>query len=232
MNFDPKLIPAVLIKRYKRFLADVTLPDGSTLTVHCPNSGSMRGCCQPGSDVYLSRSNNPKRKYPHTLEMVRQDSSWIGINTSLTNKLVVEAIKGGQIKELSVFDTLKTEVKTSQHSRLDLLLTQNEKKNYIEIKNCSLVEDGWAMFPDAVTSRGTKHLNELAMLTRKGHEATIFFLVQRMDASRFKPASHIDPLYSETLSKVTDDGVKILVYQAEVTPQSISIVRSLPYEIR
>ncbi len=230
MKFSSPLIPAVLVKRYKRFLADVTLDDGSVLTVHCPNSGSMRGCSTPGSPVRLSRSPNPKRKYPHTLEMVRENGIWIGVNTSLTNKLVVEALKSGQIEEFRVFDALKTEVKTSSSSRLDVMLTCDEKLEYIEIKNCSLVENGCAMFPDAVTARGTKHLLELADLVDKGHGGTILFLVQRMDGSCFKPAAHIDPLYSETLRDVYARGVKILVYQAEVTPESISVVGQLPFD--
>jgi len=231
MNFDQPLTKATLIKRYKRFLADVTLEDGSTLTVHCPNSGSMKGCSAPGSPVMLSRSDNPKRKYPHTLEMVRYHSTWIGVNTLLTNKLVVEAIEQGQIKELLPYDSLRTEVKTSAHSRLDLMLSRQEQRLYVEIKNCSLVKDNRAMFPDAVTSRGTKHLNELARLVSEGHEGIIFFLVQRTDADHFQPAAHIDPLYAETLARVQQDGVKILVYQAQVTPESISVVRSLPFSM-
>lgn len=229
MNFKTPLIHAVLIKRYKRFLADVTLEDGSTLTVHCPNSGSMRGCSTPGSPVCLSTSDNPKRKYPNTLEMIREDSTWIGVNTFLTNKLVVEAIENGQIEELQPYDSIKTEIKTSAHSRLDVMLNRGEKQIYIEIKNCSLVENDCAMFPDAVTSRGTKHLNELARLVQDGHEGYIFFLVQRKDATHFKPATHIDPLYGKTLARVHEHGVKILAYQAEVTPDKISVIRSLPF---
>ncbi len=163
--------------------------------------------------------------------MIRSDSTWIGVNTMLTNKLVVEAIKAGQVTELLPFDSLKTEVKTSAHTRLDLLLTNGDLKKYVEIKNCSLVMDGCAMFPDAVTSRGTKHLNELADLVQNGHMGSLFFLVQRMDATYFKPASHIDPLYSETLSKVHEKGVEILVYQAEVTPENISVIRPLPFSL-
>jgi len=231
MDFTTPLTRAVLIKRYKRFLADVTLEDGLELTVHCPNSGSMRGCSTPGSPVYLSKSDNPKRKYPYTLEMVRENSTWIGVNTFLTNKLVVEAIKNGQIIELSHYDSLKTEVKTSVHSRLDVMLTSGQKKTYIEIKNCSLVKDNCAMFPDAVTSRGTKHLNELVNLIQNGHEGYIFFLVQRMDATNFKPATHIDPLYTKTLTRACEQGVKMVVYQARVTPEKICVVRSLPFTL-
>lgn len=231
MNFTTSLTPAILIRRYKRFLADVLLKDGSELTVHCPNSGSMRGCSAPGSLVYLSRSDNVKRKYPYTLEMVRKNSTWIGVNTSLTNKLVVEAIENEQINELLPFDSLKTEVKTSSDTRLDIMLTKGDSKTFIEIKNCSLAEKGCAMFPDATTKRGTKHLNELIKIVQNGNEGYIFFLVQRMDAVKFKPAAHIDALYSSTLTNAFEHGVKILVYQAEVTPEKISVVRPLTFSM-
>jgi sugar fermentation stimulation protein A len=142
---------------------------------------------------------------------------------------VAEAILDGQIKELQNIDNLKREVVTSKSSRLDLLLERGGEKIYVEIKNCSLVEDGWAMFPDAVTARGTKHLNELASLVEQGHQGIIFFLVQRTDADRFRPASYIDPLYAVTLAAVKKKGVQILVYQAEVLPESIIVQKSIPF---
>lgn len=228
MQFHPPLQAATLIKRYKRFLADVKTDEGTEITVHCPNSGSMRGCSTPGSRVLLSTSPNPNRKYPQTLEMIREGSTWVGVNTMLTNAIVAEAIADGRIKELQGIDTITREVKISQSSRLDLLLEREEKKIYVEIKNCSLVEEGWAMFPDAVTTRGTKHLHELAKLAKKGHQAIIFFCVQRTDAEHFRPAAHIDPLYAQTLAEVAGKGVRILVYQAEVHPHSIQIRKSLP----
>ena len=228
MQFETPLQAATLIKRYKRFLADVTTDEGKEITVHCPNSGSMRGCSTPGSQVMLSTSPNLKRKYPQTLEMVKKDDTWIGVNTMLTNKIVAEAILEGRIKELQDIDTLSREVVTSKSSRLDLLLERGKEKIYVEIKNCSLVEDGWAMFPDAVTTRGTKHLNELAMLVEQGHQGIIFFCIQRTDADRFKPAAHIDPIYAETLAEVSKKGVQILAYQAEVLPQSIIIEKPIP----
>lgn len=231
MKFQTSLIPGTLVKRYKRFLADVTLDDGKSITAHCPNSGSMRGCSTPGSRVYLSTSDNPKRKYPNTLEMIEESGTWIGVNTSLTNKLVVEGIQTGKVPELLPFDSLKQEVKTSDKSRLDIMLTTKEQQIYIEVKNCSLVEDGVAMFPDAVTARGTKHLLELADLVSKGHRGIIFFLVQRTDTDTFTPAAHIDPIYAETLREVTQKGVEILVYQAEVSPKKIEFVRPLPYSL-
>lgn len=228
MQFETPLQAATLVKRYKRFLADVITDKGDEITVHCPNSGSMRGCSTPGSKVMLSTSPNLKRKYPQSLEMVQEGNTWIGVNTMLTNKIVAETILEGRIKELQGIDTLTREVKTSKSSRLDILLERGDEKIYVEIKNCSLVEDGWAMFPDAVTARGTKHLNELASLVKQGYQGIIFFCIQRMDCDRFRPAAHIDPLYAKTLAEVSKKGVKILAYQAEVTPKSIVIQKSIP----
>lgn len=231
MKFTTPLLAATLLRRYKRFLADVRLEDGREITVHCPNSGSMRGCATPGSQVLLSHSDNPGRKYPYTLEMIKDGMTWIGINTMRTNALVAEAIAGGRIAEFPHMDRIQPEIKTSASTRLDLLLTQGDRAIYMEIKNCSLVEDGWAMFPDAVTTRGTKHLHELADLVAHGKEGVIFFCVQRMDADRFRPAVHIDPVYAKALTHVHRQGVRILVYQAEVTPEEIRIVHALPFSL-
>lgn len=231
MLFDQELQQGILIKRYKRFLADIKRPDGKEITIHCPNSGSMLSCSDPGSPVCYSRSNNPKRKYPHTLEMVYNGTIWIGVNTSRTNTIVVEALEKGKIRELSDFKSLKKEVKTSDASRLDIMLEGARRKTYIEVKNCSLAENGMALFPDAVTARGTKHLNELARLVSLGHGGVIFFLVQRRDSNRFAPAAAIDPLYAATLAEVQRAGVVVLAYQAEVTPESIEVVGSLPVEL-
>lgn len=231
MHFSQPLKQGTLIKRYKRFLADIKLPDGSNITVHCPNSGSMRSCSEPGSPVCYSRSDNPKRKYPHTLEMVHNGKTWIGVNTSRTNRIVAEAIENKQIKELNHFESIRREVKTSAESRLDLLLEGGGKQTYIEVKNCSLAENGQALFPDAVTARGTKHLRELARLVNLGHRGVIFFLVQRLDCNGFSPAAAIDSVYAATLAEVQLKGVELLAYQAEVTPVSIEIVRSLPVRL-
>jgi sugar fermentation stimulation protein A len=230
MLYDQELQQGKLIRRYKRFLADIRLPDGTEITIHCPNSGSMRSCSEPGSPVCFSRSDNPARKYPHTLEMVHNGTTWIGVNTSRTNAIVAEALKNGRIGELNGFQLMKREVKTSDNSRLDLMLEKNGKKTYIEVKNCSLVEDGRALFPDAVTARGTKHLKELARLVSRGHRGVILFLVQRLDAQRFAPAAAIDPVYAATLKDVQRLGVLALAYQAEVTPEKIEVVGSLPVE--
>ncbi len=231
MIFPASLEPGILLKRYKRFLADIRLPNGGQITVHCPNSGSMLTCSTPGSKVFLSISCNPKRKYPYTLEMIQENSTWIGVNTTLTNHLVAEGIQNGDIEELQNPDSLKREVKTSNSSRLDLLLTKGAREIYIEVKSSTLAVDRCAMFPDAVTARGTKHLLELGQLVARGKEGIIFFLVQRADADFFCPAAHIDPLYAKTLQQVHKQGVGILVYQAEVLPHEIKIVRSLPLSL-
>ena len=231
MDFDPPLRKGILLRRYKRFLADIELPGSEKITVHCPNSGSMRGCSEPGSPVCFSRSDNPGRKYPHTLEMVHNGKTWIGVNTSRTNGIVAEAIEKGHINELHSFDTMRREVKTSEGSRLDLLLETAGRQTYIEVKNCSLVEDEVAMFPDAVTKRGTKHLKELERLVRSGSRGVIFFLVQRQDGDCFSPAAAIDPEYASTLGEVYHQGVEILAYQAEVTPYSIEVTKPLPVKL-
>lgn len=218
----------ILIKRYKRFLADIKLSDGKTLTVHCPNSGSMRGCSNPGSEVIISRSDNPKRKYAWTLEMVMENGVWIGVNTSLTNKLVAEALQNGTIDDFGPVKTIRPEIKVSEKSRLDFLVETESGKAYIEVKNCSLAVDGVAMFPDAVTLRGKKHLEELASLQNDDVQTAVLFCVQRADADTFSPAAEIDPDYARTLAKVHAQGVGILVYQASVHPKEIIIDKKLP----
>lgn len=231
MRFTSPLVQGTLIKRYKRFLADVRMDSGEIMTVHCPNTGTMLSCSAPDSRVGLSRSDNPQRKYPYTLEIVKNDSTWVGVNTARTNKLVVEALEQGHITEFPDIDTIKSEVRTSDHTRLDLQVIQGDSATFIEVKNCSLAIDGCAMFPDAVTTRGAKHLHELIRLTLEGHRACIFFLVQRMDAERFSPATHIDAIYGAALRQAAAAGVMVLVYQAEVSPQGIDVVRPLPFSL-
>ena len=224
--------PALFIKRYKRFLVDVKLEDGTIITVHCPNTGSMRGCLEPGGAVYISRSDNPKRKYPHTLEMTQVNGQWIGINTMRTNHLVREAIEEGVINELSHFDKIKAEVKVSDHSRLDFSIIKNNSKIFVEVKNCTLVENELAIFPDAVTARGTKHLHELMALGRQGHRVMVFFCVQHGGGNAFAPAKHIDPLYAETLAEAATHGVEVVAYKAHVSPEEISITQALPVHLK
>lgn len=204
------------------------MADGSVLTVHCPNTGSMRGCLTPGNKVMISCSENPKRKYPHTLEMIEVGGYWVGINTMRTNHLVREALEAGIVVELGRVDRIQAEVTVSKQSRLDFLVVKGDVKIYLEVKNCTLVEEGGAaMFPDAVTARGTKHLLELADLVKQGARAMIFFCVQRQDGKFFAPADHIDPLYGATLRAVVARGVEIVAYQAQVGLKEITIKNGL-----
>lgn len=232
MEFKEPLISGILIKRYKRFLADVRLNDGSVVTAHCPNSGSMKTCDQPGWEVRLSRSNNPKRKLKYTWEMVHNGKCWIGINTILANKLAVEAISNGVIAELQGYDSIQTERKYGTNSRIDVLLSRGEKYCYVEVKNVTLVEeDGFYRFPDAVTKRGLKHLHELMDMVKDGHCAAMLFAIQRTDGTIFKPADHIDPDYGRALRQAFAQGVKILPYLAEVSPQKIEITRRVEFSL-
>ena len=177
----------------------------------------------------LLASDNLKRKYRYSLEMTQAESgAWIGVNTGRTNKLVREAIENGIISEIGAVDSIQPEVRVSDKSRLDFLLLQGSTKIYVEVKNCTLVENEIAMFPDAVTTRGTKHLRELIDLHEQGHKAVLVFCVQREDANKFTPAEHVDPVYNETIKKAVDNGVLVLAYQATVNPQEIIITKKLP----
>ena len=231
MKFEQKLIPGTLIKRYKRFLADVKLDNGALITAHCPNSGSMKPCKEPGWKVMLSQSDNPKRKLKYTWEMVHNGVCWIGVNTHLANKLAMEAIQNGVINELQGYDNLKTEVKYGKNSRIDLLLSGNGKKCYVEVKNVTLVENGFYKFPDAVTTRGQKHLLELQEMMRRGHRAVMLYVIQRNDGSIFKPAADIDPVYSKYLREAYAAGVEILPYLAKVSEWEIMLDSLIPFEL-
>ena len=225
----PDLIRGTLIKRYKRFLADVRLESGDTVTAHCPNSGSMKACSEPGRPVYLSHHDNPKRKLKYTWEMIDMGSSLVGVNTNVPNKLVKSSIEAGMIPELAGYETVTPEVKVSDHSRLDLVLSDPDKgRCYIEIKNCSLVDRGHAQFPDAVTERGLKHIHELESLLQQGNRCVMFYLIQRMDADRFSPADHIDPAYGKGLRQAAKQGVETLVYDTAITTQGIIIGNKVP----
>lgn len=224
----PPLVAGTLVKRYKRFLADVTLEDGSLVTVHCPNSGSMMGCATPGSRVLLSRSSSSTRKYPFGWEMVQADGFWIGINTGLPNRLTREAIEGGTVGELQGYATIRPEVPYGERSRIDLLLEGSAGRCFVEVKNVTLVESGRALFPDAVTTRGQKHLRELMRVVREGDRGVIFFTVQRGDGNSVSPADMIDPEYGRLLRLAMENGVEALAYRATVTPEEIKLAGRLP----
>lgn len=229
MELNQPILEGVLVKRYKRFLADVLLPDGTEITVHCPNSGSMRGCAQPGYRVIISDSQNPKRKLRYTLEWVHNGECWIGINTHRSNDLVEEAIRLGIIEDLKGYDGLQREVKygIENKSRIDILLTDaNGLKCFVEVKNVSLISNHSSyQFPDAVTDRGLKHIHELATMIKEGHRAVMFFVINRSDANFFEPAWEIDPKYSQALVKAVDSGLEVMAYQVHIEPPSASLVK-------
>jgi sugar fermentation stimulation protein A len=227
MRFKSCLIGGTLIQRYKRFLADVRLANGQIVTAHCTNTGSMMGCKEPGSAVYISRSDNMNRKLPYTWELIRVNRTWVGINTMHPNRLVAESIERGMISELSGYETLRREVVTRPGTRLDLCLERPEEKCFIEVKNVTLEVNGEAAFPDAVSERGTKHLKELMRLKRKGHRAAVVFVIQREDCEAFRPADEIDPEYGRWLRRAIKAGVEALPYRAKVTPKEIVLTERL-----
>jgi sugar fermentation stimulation protein/ribonuclease III len=225
----PKLIRGTLVRRYKRFIADVRLRDQEIVAAHCPNSGSMLGCSEPGRPVYLSRSDNPARRLQYTWEMIRMPSSLVGVNTLIPNKLIKHAIISGRIPELSGYESVRSEVKCGSHSRLDLVLEAADRPNcYIEVKNCTLVENEVAYFPDAVTTRGLRHLVELQELLRLGHRAVMFFLIHRSDATVFSPADHIDRDYGVELRTAVKNGIEIQCYDVAIDLKRIAINNPIP----
>jgi len=232
MKFEQTLIQGNLIKRYKRFLADVRLSNGNIITCHCPNSGSMKTCIGEDWPVLLSKSDNPTRKYPHTWEMVHNGQCWIGINTHLANTVAFEAISDKTITELQGYEIIEREKKYGQNSRIDILLHNGKDKCYVEVKNVTLVEeDGYYRFPDSVTSRGLKHLHELHKIVKNGGRAVMLYVIQRSDGTIFKAADHIDPEYARVLKIVYQNGVEILPYLADVNPEGIKIIKKVEFSL-
>ncbi len=236
MEFDSPLIRGTLIKRYKRFLADVTLENGDQITAHSPNTGSMKGCSEPGSTVWLRDTKNPDRKYPLSWEMIEvKPNVLVGINTILSNSIVAEAIENNIVSELQGYDLIRREVKYGEeNSRIDLLLSDqncegdNKPDCYVEVKNVTLVKDQTAYFPDAVTKRGSKHLRELQAMVKQGKRAVIFYCIQRNDVNEFRPADDIDPEYSQLLRKAINTGVEALAYTVKISPQGIELITHVP----
>lgn len=225
----PALVRGRLIKRHQRFLADVRLDDGTKVTAHCPNSGRMTGCSEPNRPVFLSYHDNPRRKLKYTWELIEMPQSLIGVNTLVPNRLVAKAVLYNSPPELSGYDQVQSEVRVNPHTRLDLKLSAKGRRDcYVEIKNCTLVENAIAQFPDAPTTRGQKHLICLEALKADGHRAVIFFLVQRTDAIGFCPADSVDALYGRQLRRVVSKGVEILVYDVNLNLEGISLGKSLP----
>lgn len=238
MRFETPLIRATLARRYQRFLADVVLETGETVTVHCPNSGSMLAVAIPGAEVWLSRPAatqraGPKRKCPLTWELIRIDGELVGINTARPNALVAEAVAAGTIGELAGYDTVRREVRYGRNSRIDLLFEgEGRPKCFVEVKNVTLKrngEPGTVEFPDAVTARGTKHLGELADAVVGGARAVMLFLAQRGDGNAFAVAADIDPLYARALDRAMAAGVEALCYRCEVGLDAIRVSEPLRF---
>lgn len=227
---------ALLLRRYKRFLADVRLPSGEELTLHCPNTGSMKNCVLPETPCWYSTSDSKTRKYPHSLEIVTVPGGhWAGINTGRANGLVATAIAEGVIAELQGYKTLRPEVRYGEEkSRIDFLLSdhpQDTRLCYLEVKSVTLMEaEGQGFFPDAVSARGTKHLRELMQMQRTGHRAVLCFCVQHNGIVQVSPADHIDSDYGATLREALAAGVEVLVYGAAIDPAAgiVRLERALP----
>lgn len=231
MRFPDRLIRGILVRRYKRFLADVRLADGRVVIAHCTNTGSMTGCAEPGSTVYISPSTKEGRRLLYTWEIVKVGTTWVGINTLHPNRLVAESIEKGVISELRGYTAIHREVITRQGTRLDLRLDDNNGFCFVEVKNVTLAIDGAAAFPDAVTERGTKHLKELIWLRRKGHRAAVVFVIQRDDCNYFRPADEIDSEYGRWLRRAVKAGVEALPYRARVTPRKLVLTERLEVKL-
>lgn len=231
MRFAESVTAGRLLRRYQRFLADVEVA-GETLTAHCPNTGSMLGCAEPGSPVWLSRATNPARKYAWTWELVQApEGALVGIHTGRSNQLVREAIEDGVVAELQGYGAIRPEVAYgTQKSRIDLLLSGAGRVDcYVEVKNVTAaVRDGAGYFPDAVTARGAKHLAEMQALVEAGRRAVLCFCVQREDVGEVRPADHIDPAYGRALRSALAAGVEAIAYGARVSVEGIALVKKLP----
>ena len=222
-------IEGLLVRRYKRFLTDVKGPDGEVLVAHCPNTGSLKGCLEEGARVVLRDSQDAKRKLRYTFQSIEVNGSWGNVDTGLPNALVAEAIQDGLIEGLAGYDSLRREVKYGKASRIDVLLERdNGERCYVEVKSTTMAEGSQARFPDAVTSRGLKHLFELRDMVREGHRAVIFFCVSRSDVTTFAPADDIDPAYGAALSVARQNGVEALCYACTISPTAITLDRALP----
>jgi len=233
MKYEYPLLCGTLVKRYKRFLADVET-DSGIITIHCPNTGSMSGCADPGSRVWYWDSANPKRKYQHSWELVEnRHGHMIGINTNRANHLIREAIEQKVLVDCE-YDSIKSEVRYGEEkSRIDLLLTNNNHKTWVEVKSTTLLEiddsnHSQGYFPDSITSRGTKHLRELMLQVAQGDSAKLIFCVQHSGIKSVKAAAHIDPLYAQTLKQAADAGVEIIAAETLITESDIRVIGQLP----
>ena len=231
MDFTTPLIPARLIKRYKRFLADARLEDGTEITAHCANPGSMMGLKEPGTKIWLEPNDDPKKKLKYGWRLVdHEDGHFTGVDTSVPNRALKASLMAHEIPELASYPTVRSEVKYGQNSRIDFLLSGDGPDLYVEVKSVTLSrQTGCAEFPDSVTARGTKHLNELVEMVKSGHRALMFYLVQRTDADHVTLAEDIDPTYAAAFDAGRAAGVEVLAYDCQISPQSITLGKPLPF---
>ncbi len=223
MNFENRLIPGLLIKRYKRFFVDVKI-NNKIITAHCPNTGSMYGLLKKGNKVWISKSDNPNRKLKYTLEIIEDNYSKVGVNTHSTNKIVLHALQNNFIDELNDIVDIKPEAKFGLNTRFDFLITSKRYKAFIEVKNVTLSRKKFiAEFPDAVTTRGLKHINELLKASKKNYEIFILYLIQREDCKSFSVAKDIDPNYAIALKKAVKNKLKILCYDCKFSSKGIKL---------
>ena len=232
MEFIPPLKPATLIKRYKRFLADVTTPDGEVITIHCANTGAMTGCATPGDTVWYSTSDNIKRKYPYSWEITQTaDNHLICVNTLKANQIIAEALAAKNIPELSEYSEIKPEIKYgSENSRIDFFLSKKDLPDcFIEVKSVTLLERNQGYFPDAVTLRGQKHLRELTLIAKEGKRAILLFVALHSGIHVASAAAHIDKKYALLLEEAINNGVEVICYQADISVQQIKLGKKLSF---
>lgn len=230
MIFNPPLLKATLLRRYKRFLSDITLQD-EDFVAHVPNTGAMTSCWEENWSCAVSKSDNPKRKLPYTLELTHNGETWIGVNTANANKLVSEWLHSKSLVPFEAYDSIQPEKKVGD-SRIDFFLESDDfPPCYIEVKSVSLKKDGLAQFPDAVSVRGQKHLKELIKLKESGARACLLFVIQREDVDTFAPASQIDPVYSRLLIEAFEKGVEIFAYQCRISLEAITLGKALPIRL-
>jgi sugar fermentation stimulation protein A len=232
VRFDSQLTEGRLVRRYKRFLADIELADGEVVVSHCPNPGSMKTCAPDRARVWISKSDNPKRKLAYTWELVESAGAMVCVNTARANDIVAEAIDAGAISELTGYDTLRREVKYGENSRVDIVLERESERCFVEVKSVTLsFGDRVSAFPDSVTKRGTKHLEELIRVVEAGDRAVMLFCCNRDDTSVVRPADEIDPVYGDTLRKAKAAGVELIAYRCDVSPTGIEVRERVPIEL-
>ena len=231
MNFEKTLISGELIKRYKRFFVDVKI-NNEVITAHCPNTGSMMGLLDNGNKVWLSKTDQPNRKLKYTLQIIESQKSKVGVNTHLTNKIVLESLKNNLVNKFKNYKNIQKEVKFGNDTRFDFLISKNKKKTFIEVKNVTLSrKKGIAEFPDSVTTRGLKHINELLKAGSNGYTIYLFFVIQRDDCNKFKIASDIDAEYGKVITKAVKKNLNILCYDCKISPKGIKLNREIKCEI-